>query len=779
MEILWKLCHSQIKCLNPKYKRNCPFGFGKPCMTERLFSEIAWIANFESVDRAWTLLHQLVRDPLNESSWDDMESLLHVLARACGDGTWNNSTWNSPMRLSDRTPAPLVKACRSWMTHSVKGSHHAVRVRTWDTLAHGLIRQTLPSAIIEPSVPIDKAGSWTHWEWRKAAIKTKSTIENARGDSNNRALVTTVGMANVPQYVLYFCNRYSLRTDLAQLLSRPTVIPAHSRTEIVPFPHAAEFTVWDLSRESLADEDAIAQRQCDVLDLLYQGCTIVVLNVTIQSRKWLATHMFPHFDASQFICLDATETQHDTWKTHAFLRALKRPQAAKLGHSAWFARAVELVLKESSRGLAVALNLGTNTRTSAMTPVDHKNEEYGPIDLFGQTFLIPSNTQKGAKGPKAIDDSIDSLCIVTGLFAVRDREQCQITESNGSVKSVTQYIHHAQKLLDWPVRMIVFTEPDLVQSITHEREKRGLGHCTVVVPLLLEQSRYYDALGPLKSRYALKQIPHGYCPRKDSAWYVLCCAHKFDCLERALRLHPWSQCTSYFWVDFGIYHVARPPACAGNILQVLQQWASVKRLRLAHSRTLSRTEIEPRNVYYSRLQQVTAGGVFGGPIGHVEWLVRAYEQEFATALDMYPALDEAILGALWMQFPERFAYWHASHQELLQYRPISNVLASMTEASTKQQWALVWDLHFELPNPLAVETTWKHVYTPNEWIHSRELILGCFQNLTTLKTSHKSNMHRHVLELDACKSNWPASITKRLTALCKQFGTVSASNSTT
>jgi hypothetical protein len=54
------------------------------------------------------------------------------------------------------------------------------------------------------------------------------------------------------------------------------------------------------------------------------------------------------------------------------------------------------------------------------------------------------------------------------------------------------------------------------------------------------------------------------------------------------------------------------------------------------------------------LQQAVAGGLFGGPIAQVHWLIQEYQKEFHDALQHYPALDEAILGSLCIQFPDRF-----------------------------------------------------------------------------------------------------------------------------
>ncbi len=291
-----------------------------------------------------------------------------------------------------------------------------------------------------------------------------------------------------------------------------------------------------------------------------------------------------------------------------------------------------------------------------------------------------------------------SLTIVTGIFAIRRRETHH-TEPKDSVKSVDQYLHHAQRLLDWPVSMIIFTEPEFAAKIMHERAKRGFLNQTMVYPMCLEQSRFWPAVAKLQDHYEKGRVPQGFCKQKDSALYVWAQATKYDCLLRALRLNPWKS-QSMYWVDFGIYHVAVPP---DDTMALLQQMNRAKRLRVTHLRTLNKTEIQNKPQFWSRLQQAAAGGLIGGPLAQVQWLAQEFEREFSESLEHFPVLDEAILGSLCMQFPDRFAPIWSGHHEMFRLRSTRHTLQMMQAAAREKNWLRVWDLAFELPSGTAKE----------------------------------------------------------------------------
>jgi hypothetical protein len=283
------------------------------------------------------------------------------------------------------------------------------------------------------------------------------------------------------------------------------------------------------------------------------------------------------------------------------------------------------------------------------------------------------------------------VSFVTALFGIRAKER---NETFPSCKSVNHYFTLAKKLFDWNVHMYAFIEPFYINQLYQERSKRGLMHCTVILPTYLEQSRFWPSMTRISELYSCKRVPQGFCPNKDTGLYVFSQATKYDCLQRALNLNTF-QSQSMFWIDFGIHHVVRPPNSSYE--RLLQQLGRSQYIRETHLRGLQPKEIANKQQFFGRLQQAVGGGLIGGPHALVQWLIHEFEREFTDALEWYPVLDEAILGSLALQYPDKILPIHSGHAEMFELRSVRCCLRLMKEAYGAKNWKRVYDIGLELP----------------------------------------------------------------------------------
>jgi hypothetical protein len=294
------------------------------------------------------------------------------------------------------------------------------------------------------------------------------------------------------------------------------------------------------------------------------------------------------------------------------------------------------------------------------------------------------------------------VCLTTALFGIRAREANK--SQKDSCKSVDRYLDLAKKLLDWDVAMYIYVEPAYIEYVQDQRNRRMLGPKTIVIPLYMEQSRFWPTVRRLQHLYHKQRVPLGFCKEKDTALYVFSQASKYDCLERSINMNLFGS-LSYYWVDFGIHHVVAPPQHSYE--RLLQQLGRNQRLRVTYLRGLDAKEITNREAFFSRLQQAVAGGLIGGPKSQVQWLILEFEREFTEALQFYPVLDEAILAAIALSFGERFLAIHSGHVEMFQLRSTMNCFRLISESMMKQDWQRAYDVALELSDDMDPHDTQK------------------------------------------------------------------------
>lgn len=311
------------------------------------------------------------------------------------------------------------------------------------------------------------------------------------------------------------------------------------------------------------------------------------------------------------------------------------------------------------------------------------------IATFG--LAVPAEYKRQCISDKWSRNDSDRVAFTTALFGIRAREKNLCTKD--SCKSVDKYFALASKLFDWHVDLYIYVEPAHVERVYAERAKRGLAHRTFIQPTYMEQSRFWPCMKRIRECYSQERIPHGFCREKDTGFYVFSQATKYDCLQRSLTTNIF-QSLSFYWVDFGIHHVVAPPTSYETLLQ---QLGRTQRLRVTYLRGLQPKEIENRQQFFSRLQQAVAGGLIGGPAKEVQWLIREFEREFIGALEWYPVLDEAVLAAVALTFPDRFQPIYSGHVEMFQLRSPGNCFRVMKACMDQKDWKGAYDIALEFP----------------------------------------------------------------------------------
>lgn len=290
-----------------------------------------------------------------------------------------------------------------------------------------------------------------------------------------------------------------------------------------------------------------------------------------------------------------------------------------------------------------------------------------------------------------------SLTLVTALFSIRKREYENSTHGQlpKSVKSAREYLELSKPLMAWPCNLVIFCEPEVVDDVFTMRAAHVLQHKTMVIPMTMEQSMMWSSCTDrILELYANNIIPSRFCKFKDTGLYVFSQATKYDCLHRVLRLNPWKT-SSLFWIDLGIHHVATPPV---DVIHYLRELNACKRIRQTHLRWLDLQEIANKKSFFSQLQQSVGGGLIGGPVRYVRWLVDHFEREFIAALSYFPVLDEAILGCLALMYPCSVLPIHSGHKEMLEVRKIPiTIQTAMSLFHQYQDIDRAYDLCCELP----------------------------------------------------------------------------------
>ncbi len=356
-------------------------------------------------------------------------------------------------------------------------------------------------------------------------------------------------------------------------------------------------------------------------------------------------------------------------------------------------------MKEADRLLSIACERagigaydwrGHNAGAKASDPDKHRALKSGVLVVSGVEDAKQMDEWQGAYNKVRADEQRSQgeasagMTIVTGFFDIRSREVAASGERCHEAKSAADYLDLARPLLAWNCNMFIVTEAKFASEIRRVRDENGLREKTVVVETTIEESDFYPCIDRIYADFAVKHVPQGFWPPKDTPLYIWSQWNKYDCLRRALDADPFKS-KSFYWFDFGIYHVATPPP---SVAALLRQLADAKRLRCTLLRDLRPGETRDPAQFFSRLQQAVGGGLIGGPREHARWLQTEYTREAKFSLDFFPVLDEAVLGRLVMANPDRFLPIWSGHKEMLTPRSNSLILEQMKSAKDDRRKVL-------------------------------------------------------------------------------------------
>lgn len=236
--------------------------------------------------------------------------------------------------------------------------------------------------------------------------------------------------------------------------------------------------------------------------------------------------------------------------------------------------------------------------------------------------------------------------LVTALFDLHGREAGLKAGDNEkpSRKSVADYLAHGRQLIEWPAPLVVFADPHVAPIIVEARSRLGLADKTVVHATTLESfSSYKKHRHLVEQQFSAGRKPKGYSEVKDTELYVISSWCKSECVRLAMEANPF-RTTNFFWIDYGIYHVAQPPRDVARLVQRLGQAGApllaVFQFANEGAEDLARGSAEE---WYAKLRQYCAGGIWGGPRQALLDFVDKFDDEVVTSANSFPSLEEAIL----------------------------------------------------------------------------------------------------------------------------------------
>jgi GR25 family glycosyltransferase involved in LPS biosynthesis len=368
-----------------------------------------------------------------------------------------------------------------------------------------------------------------------------------------------------------------------------------------------------------------------------------------------------------------------------------------------------------------------------------------PRVLKEARVVVPNNEMR--RDMAAINRG-EEITFVTAFIDIRSREP--MTPEKKVCKTAADYMRYGQRLLEWDVNLFLVVEPNMVADIWKTRDKLGLRHKTFIYPLTIEQSRFYPIIPKLQKLYDTGKVPKIYWAPKDTPLYVFSQMHKVDALRRAMDLNLF-QSSKFYWIDYGIYHIAQHPAPTLEYFLAQLSAADHDRVRCRMLRHIKPSEVVDPAVFYSQLQQCIAGGLLGGKTEVMRWFVDEWEKEIHLATNYYPVLDQAIFGRLFIRNPEKFLPINGfsdGHRRILQPRPLQETITDVRIAIKEKRWDDADSLLQEIvPRP----------WTKELWTDAKSQ-LECLELVAQVDKAKINTIHPHTANtLLLLKSSWNSS----------------------
>ena len=266
-----------------------------------------------------------------------------------------------------------------------------------------------------------------------------------------------------------------------------------------------------------------------------------------------------------------------------------------------------------------------------------------------------SSSSSSASPPPA--DSCRST-LVTGMFDIGREHWASYPRSHAA------YLRNAELVLGLPNRMVLFTQPDLVDHFVAERRRRGLMDRTMVVGMSVYCVPYAWLLEPVTRLMCSDGFSRGAAfleiPERQQPFYNLLMYAKTLFLQAAAALPLAGVNSSYYtWLDLGCHDPMCEPWMAGRCLDP-SPWTREDRIRIALTTPMSPAVWAEDDATWAKNHHVhMAGTVFGTSKRAAAQLA----DTFSDALHVLIAqgmlcYDQTIFALAFRRWPERFDVVH-------------------------------------------------------------------------------------------------------------------------
>ena len=222
------------------------------------------------------------------------------------------------------------------------------------------------------------------------------------------------------------------------------------------------------------------------------------------------------------------------------------------------------------------------------------------------------------------------------------------------------YLERARFLLEQPVPLVVFAEPDRASELLALRPAGAPTHFhpTTVEELVALSDR--ERIQACIRRSAIPWNPH-----KDTALYFALLRQKTEWLRQATQLDPFR--TEHFgWIDLALPKIDGLEAAMKDGIRRIAQGPCSERIRFCSLSYVAESAFASRATFYAQHYWPLAGGLFVGPKDALRWLADEFGREWQAALaEGLAASDEMIFGFIAHAHPERFELYYGDHPTIL------------------------------------------------------------------------------------------------------------------
>lgn len=243
---------------------------------------------------------------------------------------------------------------------------------------------------------------------------------------------------------------------------------------------------------------------------------------------------------------------------------------------------------------------------------------------------------------------------VTALFDLGKRE------NNGKRRQIDEYLHHGQFLLEQPINLIIFADPELAPDIWYIRRKKDLLAQTCLITFPLEQSPYYSLLAEIAA--ARKKNPTiNNNEMKNTPLYTVVGWTKFHLLRQACQDNPFNS-THFAWIDFGLAHVAD----TSFVEEDKPFNITIDKVRLLHMRSFKPAEVNNKDFWARHIfGNICAGYITAGRSQMLQFchhFDRISREWLAVG---YAPLEDHFFPVIILAQPDLFDFYYGDYKSLL------------------------------------------------------------------------------------------------------------------